>query len=346
VAGELAAMRVPDLRRLDERAPAPETVASIFDRWMAEQPARTKAQAKQRAQSRAKLGRLGDVDLDALRHQDGQGWLDGLIDKGLAASTVTHYLAPVRQVIDHTELSRPNPARDRRLDLPLDEEEEMEPPSWQTFQLIRDELIPRHRRVAVVMERTGFRTREVKLWRYGDIDFVGGRIRVARGRTTRGTGGQRWVPLLPEVRAVLGELAAPEDRLPDALVFPDFAESSFRQAITRACKRAGLPHYSPHALRQRFLSPLVLAGIDIVLVHRIAGDRRASITLDVYGDVLLDEPEERLAALRRGVAVVSGLTARAPDGGELPAQTPFSHGVEDTGLEPVTFALPARRSPS
>jgi integrase len=96
-----------------------------------------------------------------------------------------------------------------------------------------------------VIERTGLRTRELKVLRYGYIDYVGGRIRVARGRTKRGTGGQRWVPLLPEVRAVLDELAAPEDRLAGALVLPDFAESSFRQAITRACKRAGLPHYSP-----------------------------------------------------------------------------------------------------
>jgi integrase len=330
VSGELAAMRVPNLQAL-AGAP-PETLAEAFDRWLAERPARTMAQAKQRRQARAKLGRLGAVALERLRHTDVQAWLDALIDDGLAASTVTHYLAPVRQAVDHAEIGRPNPARDRRLDLPLDDEEEMEPPSWLNFQLLRDELIPRHRRVAVTMERTGFRTRELRAFRWGDVDFAGGRIRVARGRTKRGTGGQRWVPLLDEVRAVLEELAAPEDRLPEALVFADFADSSFRQAISRACKRAGLPHYSPHGLRHRFLSLLVLAGIDIVLVRRIAGHRKASITLDTYGHVLLDEPEERLEALRRGVAVVSGLANRAPERGNPPAQTPLSEEVEDTGL--------------
>jgi integrase len=135
------------------------------------------------------------------------------------------------------------------------------------------------------------------------------------------------------VRAVLEELAAPEDRLPEALVFPDFNESSFRQALTRACKRGKLPHYSPHGLRHRYLSLLVLAGIDIVLVRRIAGHRKDSITLDVYGHVLLDEPEECLAALRRGVAVVSGLAHPASEEGESPAQTPFLGEVEDTGLD-------------
>jgi integrase len=154
------------------------------------------------------------------------------------------------------------------------------------------------------------------------------------------------VPLLDETRTVLEALAAPEDRLPDALVFGDFVDSSFRQAITRACKRAGLPHYTPHELRHRFLSLLLLAGIDIVLVRRIAGHKKASIALDVYGHVLLDEPEERLAALRRGVAVVSGLSERAPEREESPAQAPLPDEVEDTGLEPVTSWVRSRRSPN
>jgi integrase len=321
VAGEIAAMRVPDLRRLEARAP--EKLAEAFDRWMAERPPRTTAQRKQRTQARAKLGRVGQVDLERLHYSDVQTWLEQLIDDGLAASTVTHYLAPVRQAVDHAELGRPNPARDRRLDLPLDEEEEMEPPSYRNFRILIEELTPRHRPVAIIMERTGLRTREVRAFPWGDVDFAGGRIRVARGRTKRGTGGQRWVPLLEEARTVLEARAAPEDRLPNALVFADFADSSFRQAITRACKRAGLPHYTPHELRHRFLSLLLLAGIDIVLVRRIAGHKKASITLDVYGHVLLDEPEERLAALRRGVAVVSGLSERAPERKEFPAQTPL-----------------------
>jgi hypothetical protein len=61
------------------------------------------------------------------------------------------------------------------------------------------------------------------------------------------------------------------------------------------------------------------------------------VTLDVYSHVLIDEPEWVIAEMR-------ALLYPATD--ETPAGKGITEEVEDTGIEPVTFALPARRSPS
>lgn len=56
---------------------------------------------------------------------------------------------------------------------------------------------------------------------WGDLDFLGGKLRVAHGRTKGRTAGRRWVPPPPALLDQIGALKAPEDR--DALtpVFPD-----------------------------------------------------------------------------------------------------------------------------
>jgi hypothetical protein len=85
-------------------------------------------------------------------------------------------------------------------------------------------------------------------------------------------------------------------------------------------------HYTTEELRHQLLNLLVLAGIDMVLVRRTAGHKKASITLDVYGHVRLDEPEERLAALRRGVAGGVGTVGPGAREGGIPCSGAPSRG--------------------
>lgn len=58
----------------------------------------------------------------------------------------------------------------------------------------------------------------------------------------------------------------------------------------RACELAGVPSFGPHDLRHRYISLLVLAGVPVSIVKGFVGHARASMTLDVYSHVLLDEP--------------------------------------------------------
>ena len=116
--------------------------------------------------------------------------------------------------------------------------------------------------------------------------------------------------LLDEIRA----LKAPEDR--DALtpVFPDVTNRALGNAMARACKLAGIPTYTPHDLRHRFISILVMAGVPITIVQMVAGHGRDSVTLGSYSHVILDEPAEYVAGVRgRVVSGVLGGAAKVPD---------------------------------
>jgi len=111
--------------------------------------------------------------------------------------------------------------------------------------------------------------------------------------------------------------------------------------MASACKHAGIPSYGPHDLRHRFISILVKSGVPITIVQKVAGHGRASVTLDIYSHVILDEPADYVAA-----SACTGGAQRPGRSGENSCLAGASRLMEDTGIEPVTFALPARRSPS
>jgi len=135
--------------------------------------------------------------------------------------------------------------------------------------------------------------------RVGDVDFLRGRLRVAKGRTKGGTQGRRFVPVPALLVAALADLAGPpEDRRLDAPLFSGLTPGALRDGMARACRLAGVALYSPHDLRHRYISRLVLAGVPLPKVREVAGHSRASVTLDVYSHVLLDEAEADLDAVR------------------------------------------------
>ena len=51
-----------------------------------------------------------------------------------------------------------------------------------------------------------------------------------------------------------------EDRVPERKVFQGIEVSAARQAMTRACRLAKIPHYSPHDLRHRRLNSGISRG--------------------------------------------------------------------------------------
>jgi len=55
-------------------------------------------------------------------------------------------------------------------------------------------------------------------------------------------------------------------------------------------KIAEIPLFTPHDLRHRYISLLVMAGVPLPVVREVVGHSRASVTRDVYSHVLLDEP--------------------------------------------------------
>jgi integrase len=111
-----------------------------------------------------------------------------------------------------------------------------------------------------VPRRAGtFRTqREAKIRR----DWVAGELAAMRQAVAK-TRRARWVPVNAEVfEAVVGTVPR-EDRDLAAAVFSGFGIDRFRTAISRACKAAGVPVFSPHDLRHRRATLWHLQGVPI-----------------------------------------------------------------------------------
>jgi integrase len=77
-----------------------------------------------------------------------------------------------------------------------------------------------------------------------------------------------------------------EDRTPDRRVFQGCTESSAYAAMSRACKLAKVPHYSPHDLRHRRLTIWHQQGVPAREVAHRAGHSRTSESLDTYSHVM------------------------------------------------------------
>ena len=80
--------------------------------------------------------------------------------------------------------------------------------------------------------------------------------------------------------------------------------------MERACRAAGIVHYSPHDLRHRRISIWHGQGVPVANIAARVGHSRASMTLDVYSHVMpLDElPVDRYLALLAAEASPGGGT--------------------------------------
>jgi integrase len=69
--------------------------------------------------------------------------------------------------------------------------------------------------------------------------------------------------------------------------------------MTRACRLAKIPHYSPHDLRHRRITLWHHEGVPARVLAERAGHLKPSMSLDVYAHVLpvKEVPSERLVAV-------------------------------------------------
>jgi integrase len=299
IAGELAALRVP-LLAMDMTPVAVETLAALTARYLATRIDASPNTLRTYRQAMAKFGPLAKREPGSIRAADVQEWITGLSADGLAPATVRKYLDPLRAVLDFAEIA-PNPARSPILRLPPMAGEEINPPSYAHVEALVEAIAPRHRLAVRVLAETGLRSIELEALKWGDVDLAGGQLRIARGRTKGRTAGRRWVPLPDALVREIADLLPLEDRDPDASVFPEATNRALGNAMRRACTLAEIPVYTPHDLRHRFVSILVMGGVPLPVVKQVTGHSRASVTLDVYSHVMIDEPADYVAEVRARV---------------------------------------------
>jgi len=299
VAGELAAMRVPDLGMLEAPIPTRPMVAEAAERWRASRLDVAHATA---VGHRVQLGRvlplLGSHRVDELTAADVAELVAVMHADGRKRETIRKSVSVLAQVLDFAGV-KDNPARDRvQVRLPREEREEPTPPTADQVEAVLS-LMPRLYALAVlVLDATGMRVGELEQrgLRCGDLDEPNTRWRVRRA-VEKGRRG-RWVSLPPDLfAAVIATLPAREDRAAEQPVFPGLTQERLRTAIGRACKASGTPTWSPHDLRHRRISLWHRQGETWALIGARVGQRSLSVTADTYTHVLLDDRELEHARL-------------------------------------------------
>jgi integrase len=126
--------------------------------------------------------------------------------------------------------------------------------------------------------------------RVGDLDESrkAWLVRASVSKTRR----PRWVELPDDLFDVIVERLPPrEDRDAAVALFNGVTADRLRVAIGRACRDAGVAHFSPHALRHRRISLLHRNGRWWAEIGEVVGQRSRIVTADRYNHALLDYKE-------------------------------------------------------
>ncbi len=287
IAGELAALRVPDVRLLDEsHGPTLRTVAENWKdsrRDVAEGTRTTYTVNLNRI-----LPRLGDRRLDELLVEDVDALVGELHAGGCKRESIRKTLSTLAQVLDFAKVE-PNPARDPSIKLPREAKVEPKPPTAEHVEAVVRLLPIAYRLPALVLDATGMRVGELDALTWGDVDEYERRWRVS-GSVAK-TGQARWVPVPDVVLDAVVALLAREDRDLSASPFVGFTADRLRTAISRACKATGTPVFSPHDLRHRKVSMLHAGGVSWARIGEQVGHGDLVTTARTYTHVVADEAE-------------------------------------------------------
>ena len=227
---------------------------------------------------------IGDRDPTAFSWRDCRDLVTQLVERGLAPRTVKAYVDTFRLVLDYAGV-KPNLARDRRVKLPHRPAKQPNIPTRAHIQAIRNHL-PSHLLLPFdTLEATGMRIGELNQLTWADLDVPGSRLRIAEGKTRAA---RRWVNLPPGLTTRITATRPLGDNTERRRLFPQLHRSTIGYAIRKACKHAGIPHYHPHDLRDRWISLALKQGLPPAEVARDAGHARQSITLDTYSHVITD----------------------------------------------------------
>jgi integrase len=238
--------------------------------------------------------------LDEIAAADVAGLVGALSARGCKRETIKKSITYLAMVFDYKGFTgERNPARDRlTVRLPRERKAHIPPPLADHVEHVA-QLLPRGYVLPfLVIDWAGPRVRELETATLADLDEHRHAIRV-RPEVEKN---ERWRLLeLPDDlwSALMASVPPREDRQPGAAVFPGLTDANLRMAITRACKAAGVPHFSPHGLRRRRGSLHYKRTGSLADVAELLGDSKR-VASDHYVYALLDYREaDRQPALAR-----------------------------------------------
>jgi integrase len=131
----------------------------------------------------------------------------------------------------------------------------------------------------------GFRKSEARYITWADCDFTRGKI-IVRGSPETGLKGRhvgesRIVPMIPEMRQLLGKIKRDRTPAPNSPVMRVF---ECKKSITTACRKLGIARFTHHDLRHLFATRCIESGVDIPTVSRWLGHKDGgALAMKVYG---------------------------------------------------------------
>jgi integrase len=302
IAGELAALRVPDLKLLAAQAPRAPLLTDACKAW---RQSRIDVTEGTRTLHRVALGRvlktpIAKKRLDEITVDDVIAVVAALDAGGSKRETIKKSRDCLAMVLDHYRV-KPNPARDPRVKLPRERRAHVPPPLAEHVERVAETLPRRHVLPLLIVDECGPRVNELATAQIGDLDEHRRAIRVRW--TVEKNERYRHLELPDDLfDALLATLPPREDRDLEAALFPDLTDARLRTAITKACKATGTPHFSPHGLRRRRGSLYYKRTGSLAEVAQLLGDSKR-VAADHYVYALTDYREvDRSIALARATA--------------------------------------------
>jgi integrase len=194
-----------------------------------------------------------------------------------------------------------------RAERPTDEPKPMTVLTPEQLAAVIGHTAPPYRTVLAFLAGTGCRIGEALGLTWADVNLAHRTARIAMGLDRNG----RRVPLktrngrrtldLPGslVTALAAHKLAAVDTTPSAFVFASVTGGPLdhrnvaRRGLVAACKLAGVPVVSPHALRHAHASALLADGWDLPAVSRRLGHGTVAITASTYAHLLEDDERRR-----------------------------------------------------
>jgi integrase len=123
-------------------------------------------------------------------------------------------------------------------------------------------------------------------WKH--VAFPRKEIRLYRNKTDIGF----VIPLFPAVRPLLDQLWGKSDQKPETKVF---RINSARKALTNACKRLQLPHYTQRSLRRMFITKCIYLNVPFPTIGAWQGHSDNGQTILRYYGQLIARRDSDLA---------------------------------------------------
>jgi site-specific recombinase XerD len=241
--------------------------------------------------------------------EDVRDFLEFLADSGRSSSTVSNYLAAIRNAFDKMclrdiTLGLQTPRKPRRIPVTLNTKE--------IELLLAAAICLRDKLLLGMLYATGARNKEICRLKWTDLDFERRIVTIwqGKGRT------DRQVMLPATYLPLLRELA--REASPDGYVFPGerpgrhISPRTVQRIMKRTLRLAGIHKpATPHSLRHSFASHLFEDGVDLRYIQKLLGHVKLETTT-IYTKVARSRPTQLASPLDRLAARQSGSSAPPP----------------------------------